>query len=183
MTPQRLASLEAEMDSSGIREIYDHLISEGNSPNMAAMLASQKPPGSWNTDSDFNRREHGRMASLEDDNLEAINKIAKRSGINTHGKTYNGQLGKYSDPAAWVSGTSDVRESAIARKLDLDGMVKVHGYRGRQKKTRLASDIVDGLEQMARAKDTKLDEKCRKSDNARKDLRDKLIHKHSKPKD
>ena len=179
MTPQRLASIESEMDSAGLRDVYDWLIDEGNTPNMAAMLASQKPPGSWNTDADFNRRENGRMTAMADDNLEAITKIARRSGINTHGKTYNGQLGKYDDPAAWVSGTGDVRSSAIAKQLDIDGMVKVHGYRGKKKKTRLAKDIVAALEQKARFTDAKLDEKCRKSDNARRDLRNKLIDKHS----
>ena len=49
----------------------------------------------------------------------------------------------------------------------------------RKKKVRLAKDIVDGLEQRERSRDAKLDEKCRKSDNARLDLRKKLIHKHS----
>ena len=180
---QRIESIEAEMDSAGLRDVYDWLISEGNSPNMAAMLASQKPPGSWNTDADFNRREHGRMSSMADDNLEAITKIARRSGINTQGKTYNGQLGKYNDPAAWVSGTGDVRVSAMEKQLDIDGMVKVNAYRGKKKKTRLAKDIVDRLEQRARSSDAKLDEKCRNSDNARTDLRNKLISKHSKPRE
>lgn len=179
MNAQRLASIESEMDSAGLRDVYDWLIDEGNTPNMAAMLASQKPPGSWNTDADFNRRENGRMTAMADDNLEAITKIARRNGINTQGKTYNGQLGKYDDPAAWVSGTSDVRTSAMKKQLDIDGMVKVKGYRGRKKKVRLAKDIVDGLEQRERSRDAKLDEKCRKSDNARLDLRKKLIHKHS----
>jgi hypothetical protein len=179
MNSQRLASIESEMDSAGLRDVYDWLIDEGNTPNMAAMLASQKPPGSWNTDADFNRRENGRMTAMDDENLDAITKIARRSGINTQGKTYNGQLGKYDDAAAWVSGTGDVRSSAIAKQLDIDGMVKVHGYRGKKKKTRLAKDIVDALEQRARVTDAKLDEKCRKSDNARRDLRNKLIDKHS----
>lgn len=183
MTPQRMASIEAEMDSLGLREVYDWLLEEGNTPNMAAMLASQKPPGSWNTDADFNRRENGRMAAMEDENLQAINTIARRSGINTQGKTYNGQLGKYDDPAAWVAGTGDVRAAAIKKQFNIDGMVKVQGYKGRKKKTRLASDIVDSLERRARSKDAKLDEKCRSSDNARSDLRNELISKHSKPRD
>jgi len=184
MTPQRLASIEAEMESSGLSDVYDYLVGEGNSPNMAAMLASQKAPGSWNTDSDFNRRELERMNVMSDGNLDAVTKIAKRAGINTHGKSYNGQLGKYDDPLAWVSSTNDVKKSAIKKGIDIDGLVKVRGYRGKQKKTRLASDIVDGLEARARNKSRVLDEKCRKSDNARFDLRTKLIHKHSqKPKE
>lgn len=179
MNAQRIASIESEMDSSGLREVYDYLVSIGNSPSMAAMLACQKPPGSWNTDADFNRRETDRMSAMDDNNLEAICKIAKRAGINTHGKSYNGQLGKYDDPQAWVSGTSDVKKSAEAKGMDIDGMVKVRAYQGRKKKTRLAKDIVDNLEFMARSRDRVLDEKCRKNDNARIDLRNKLIDKHS----
>ena len=183
MSPERVASIEQEMDVSGVRHIYDKLIADGQSPNMAAMLASQKPPGVWNTDSDFSRRESSRMSALSDDQREDIARIAKRAGINTHGKTYNGQLGKYDDPDAWVSGKDDVKAVAMKKGMDIDGMVKVKGYRGPKKKVRLAEDIVDRLEGQARKKDRLLDEKCKKSDNARKDLRNKLIEKHSKPKD
>jgi hypothetical protein len=122
------------------------------------------------------------MKALNDDQLEDIVRIAKRAGINTHGKTYNGQLGKYDDPAAWVSGTNDVKKSAIKKELDIDGMVKVKGYRGPKKKKRLAEDIVDRLEVNARKKDRKLDESCKKSDNVRRELRSKLIDKHGSKK-
>lgn len=117
------------------------------------------------------------------DRVEDIVKIARRAGINTQGKTYNGSLGKYDDPAAWVSGKDDVRAAAIKKGMNIDGMVKVDGYRGPKKKVRLADDIVDNLERNARSKDSKLDETCKKSDNARKQLREKLINKHSKKKD
>lgn len=182
--PQRIASIEAEMDAEGIRDIYDHLIEKGQSPNMAAMLASMKAPGSWNTGKDFSKRENDRMRALDDGQREDIASLAKKSGISTHGKTYNGQLGGYTDPMAWVSDTSDVKKAAIAKEMDIDGMVKVNAYRGPRKKTRLAKDIVDRLEGDARRKDSKLDESCKKSDNARRELRDRLIIKHSKkPKD
>jgi hypothetical protein len=62
-------------------------------------------------------------------------------------------------------------------------MVKVNGYKGPKKKIRLAKDIVDDLEFNARSKNPKLDESCKKSDNARMKLRENLINKHSKPKD
>lgn len=179
----RVESIEAEMDSLGIRDIYDKMISDGQSPNMAAMLASQSPPGVRNTDSCFSKRENERMSAMSDEHLESVVKIAKRAGINTHGKTYNGQLGKYDDPSAWVSSTNDVKHSAIKNGLDIDGMVKVNGYKGPKKKIRLAKDIVDDLEFNARSKNPKLDESCKKSDNARMKLRENLINKHSKPKD
>lgn len=184
MSPDRIAIIEAEMDSTGLRSIYDQLVKNGNSPNMAAMLASQQAPGVWNTEATFNKRENERMGSLDGDHVEEIVKIARRAGINTQGKTYNGQLGTYSDPGAWVSGKDDVKATAIRKEMTIDGMVKVDGYRGPKKKKRLADDIVDKLEGDARKRDRKLDEKCSKSDNARKDLRKKIIDKHgSKKKD
>lgn len=183
MNQQRIESIEEEMDASGIRHIYDKLIKEGQSPNMAAMLASMKPPGTWNTGKEFSRRENERMRSLDDKQREDIVEIAKKAGINTQGKTYNGQLGRYNDPLAWVSDTSDVKNAAIKKEMNIDGMVKVNAYRGPRKKKRLASDIVDRLEKQSRTRDPKLDEKCRKSDNARRELREKLVNRHSKKKD
>ena len=183
MSPDKIAIIEAEMDATGLRAVYDSLIEDGNSPNMAAMLASQQAPGVWNTEANFTKRENERMSSMGSDRVEDIVKIARRAGINTQGKTYNGSLGKYDDPAAWVSGKDDVRAAAIKKGMNIDGMVKVDGYRGPKKKVRLADDIVDNLERKARSKDSKLDETCKKSDNARKQLRDKLINKHSKKKD
>lgn len=182
MTPARIESIEKEMEQSGLKDVYEHLISIGNSPSMAAMLASQSPPASKNTDSDFCRRESSRMSGMSDHHRDEVVRIAKRAGINTHGKTYNGQLGKYDDPLAWVATKDDVKQSAIKKNLNIKGMVNVNAYRPK-KKVRLADDIVDRLERNARCGDKSLDEKCKKSDNARRELRCKLINKHSKKKD
>ena len=182
MTPENIARIEREMDDAGLREVYDHLIEDGNSPNMAAMLASQSAPASKNTDSDFCRRESSRMSSMNEHHLDEVVRIAKRAGINTHGKSYNGQLGKYDDPLAWVSTKDDVKQAAIRKNMDIKGMVNVKAYRPK-KKVRLADDIVDRLERNARRKDKSLDEKCKKSDNARRGLRGSLIEKHSKKRD
>lgn len=152
MTPQRLESIQLEMDAAGVRDIYDAMVKEGQSPNMAAMLAMQKPPGSRNTDSDFSRKETKRMKSMDESQLDAVVKIAKRAGINTHGKTYNGQLGKYNDPGAWVSGTGDVRQTAIRKGMSIKGAVNVDAYAGPKKKVRMAPDILDGLEKRASAR-------------------------------
>lgn len=182
MSPDRIEIIEAEMDSTGLRPVYDQLVKNGNSPSMAAMLASQQAPGVWNTEATFTKRENERMGSMDEGHVDDIVKIARKAGINTQGKTYNGQLGTYSDPGAWVSGKDDVRATAIRKEMTIDGMVKVDGYRGPKKKKRLAKDIVDRLEVDARKRDRKLDEKCSKSDNARSDLRRKIIDKHAPKK-
>jgi len=171
------------MDSLGVREIYDQMVSEGQHPNMAAMLAARKSPGTWNTDNDFCRREQDRMKNMGDEHLETINKMARAAGINTTGKTYNGGLGRYTDPDAWVSSTSDVRRVAIKKEMNIGGMVNVNGYRGPKKKTRIAKDILDKMELNARKRDPSLDQKCKKSKKARMELRESITEKHTKPRD
>jgi hypothetical protein len=180
MTPQQRASLEAEMDRLGCREAYDAMVASGTSPNLAGVLASRQCPATRGTDSDFMRKEHSRMTSMSDTELFKINDLARKAGINTHGKTYNGALGKYTDPEAWVTTTSDVKEVALKKGLDIDGVVKVNGYRGPQKKPRIAKDILDRLEAKARSKDKSLDAKCASSKKARKELREQLTSKHRK---
>lgn len=173
------------MDRLGVRQIYDRMVERGQHPNMAAMLAAQQPPASKNTDSDFQRRECSRMRSMDEEQREHIAQIARRAGINTAGKTYNGQLGKYSDPLAWVSDTNDVKQAAVQKNLRVEGMVNVDAYRDRKpKKKRIAKDILDSLERRARLRDSSLNERCKKSATARKDLREALTEKHTKkPKD
>jgi hypothetical protein len=182
LSRQRIESIEAEMDAAGVRDIYDDMVANGNHPNMAAMLAVQRAPGTWNTEREFSRVEMDRMKNLPEMEMTKIQSIAKRAGIVTTGKTYNGQLGKYSDPRAWVADTHDVKKSAIDAGLEIDGMVKVNAYKGPKPKTRIAPDILNRLERQARASDKLLDEKCKKNYNARQALRESLTNKHTKPK-
>ena len=172
-----------EMDEIGALDFYLELLEAGQSPNMAAMLAAQSPPGLKGTDTQFSRKENERMRDIDDVNMQNMLRIAKRAGINTHGKTYNGQLGKYDDPRAWVSDLSDVKETAMHKQMDIDGDIKVNGYRGpKKKKPRIAGDILDGLEARERKNDKALDNKCKKDKNSRRELRQKLVEKHSKKK-
>jgi hypothetical protein len=182
LSPDRIASIEEEMDAEGVRGIYDEMVRQGAHPNMAAMLAIQKAPGTWNTDSDFQRKERDRMGSIEEMEMIKIQSLAKRAWIVTTGKTYNGQLGKYNDPLAWVSDTGDVKKAATEKGMEIDGVVKVNAYRGPKPKTRIATDILDRLEKQARSGDKDLDSKCRTSKSARAELRRKLTEKHTKPK-
>lgn len=182
ISQQRIESIEAEMDREGLRDVYDMLIASGQSPNMAAMFATRKAPRTWNTDSDFVKRENERMRSIDDENMAKIQQIARNAGIDTTGKTYNGDLGKYDDPLAWVADTHDVKVAALKKQMDIDGMVKVNGYRGPAKKVRLAEDLIDRAEAFARSRNKELDLKCKTSSSARKELRDRIVEKHSKLK-
>ena len=173
----------AEMSELDVLERYLEMCEAGQSPSMAAMLASQQAPGLKGTDTQFQRDERYNMSRVDDDQMERIQQIAKRSGIITQGKTYNGQLGKYSDPHAWVSDLGDVKHTAIAKGMDIEGAVKVNAYAGPRPKTRIAPDILGRLERQARKSDPSLDGKCRKSKAARSELRQRLTDKHTKPKD
>lgn len=191
----REALLKAEDDSNamyfigqdmrrhGCYEQYADMVIGGESPQMAAMLASRKCAASKGTDSEFFRREHDRMASMSDQTRSEIVAIAQKAGINTHGKCYNGQLGRYNDPAAWVSTTSDVREVAKQKGYSVRGLVNVDGperdIRRREKK--IAPDIKARIMNEYRAADPKLDEKCRKSVKAVKELESRVVETHARP--
>ena len=43
LTPTMIESIEAEMDSCGLRDVYDILVDGGNSPRMAAMRGLLPP--------------------------------------------------------------------------------------------------------------------------------------------
>ena len=182
LSADRLASLEAEMDSHGIgtRMAYDEMIQDGVSPLMAAMLACQKFANIGTTDKTFNKREHDRMKTMDDNQLDVVNKIARKAGINTTGKTYNGALGKYGDPAAWVSGTHDVRQAANQKGLSLRGMVNVNNESLPPKQQpKIAPDILNRLEQQAINNNPSLKEKVAKKPTYRKEIRERIIDRHA----
>lgn len=164
-------------------EDYAELVVRGESPRMAAMLASRKCAASKGTDSEFFRREHSRMASMPEETRKEIVAIAQRAGINTHGKCYNGQLGRYNDPAAWVTTTSDVRAVAQQKGYTIRGLVNVDGPErdARRREKKIAPDIKQRIMNQYRAADPSLDERCKKSVKAVKELESRVVETHARP--
>ena len=182
LTKQQLESIEAEMDRLGVREVYDEMVENGTSPRMAGMLAARRPPSMRGTDSQFQKKEQERMKGMDEENREAVLAIAKRAGIDTTGKTYNGQLGKYDDPHAWVADTHDVVEAAKAKKLDIKGDVNVQHAGDTSQPLApapLADDIVDRIASEKIASDPQLAEKVGKSDKAMADLKGEVREQHT----
>lgn len=106
------------------QKIYRDCIERGESPRLALMLASRSAPVMGGSDRTFNE---GQRRAMNDDHVvcrERVVDIAKKAGINTHGKYYMGQLGRYGDPMAWVSSVDDVKEVAKRKNLSVDGLVK-----------------------------------------------------------
>lgn len=188
-TPQKPLSdsevycIEQDMMRRGLYDVYAQYVAEGSSPRAAAMYAAQAAPGVRNTGDDFMRRENFRMKTMDEQQRDEIVAIAKKAGINTQGKTYNGQLGKYNDPMAWVADQSDVKEAAKAKGLTIEGMVNYTAPQKPPKKPRLAKDIVDRIEKRKRLQDQSLNERCTKNNNARRELREQIREKHGPRKD
>lgn len=184
LSADRLASIEEEMFNSGVavQFAYDEYIADGMYPVLAATLATQRFANIGTTDKTFNAREHRRMTGMDEEQREVIAAIAKRKGVNTHGKTYNGALGKYGDPKAWVSGTHDVVLAAEDKGLSLRGMVNVENEPKKQKRTGLATDIVDRLELKERRARPDIDQACAKDPHKRIELREKIVDKHAPKK-
>ncbi len=171
------------MDDLGTahRAVYDEMILDGETPNMAEMLLTQTFAGVSGTNAGFNRVESERMRGMDDQQREDIVKIARKAGINTTGKSYNGQLGKYGDAGAWISDTSDVRNVCEKKGLSVRGMVNVENTSPmeRAKANHIAPDILNRLERAERKKNPLLDKKCATSPTSRKELRAKITSKHA----
>jgi hypothetical protein len=183
ISPQRLESIEDECESAGVLEIYFEMVGRGESPVMAQMLAMRQCPALKGTDSEFNRRQNDKMSSMSDDFKRKIRHIAETAGISTAGKTYEGQLGKYNDPDAWVSGTSDVVAVAKKKGLSVTGAVNVQCPQRDpepSRKPRIAPDILNRLEKKAIADNPVIKERVKKSPSARNELRASLVEKHAR---
>ena len=154
----------------------------GQSPRFAAIAACQRAPGTKGSDRAFNEHARRRMDRMHATNQERILGIAKRAGINTQGKYYVGGLGRYNDPAAWVSTTDDILSVAKARNLNVEGSVNHTATPvGPPKKVRLAEDLIE--DQMAHyLQDPREREKAKKTGGLAA-LRDKVIEKHGAPKE
>ena len=182
LTEAQVRSIEHEAETIGRLDEYRQLVEAGQSPRMALMLVARQFPGLNGTDAKFNKLERQRMSEMEAEDRDSIVKIARKAGINTHGKTYNGALGRYNDPGAWVSGTSDVRQTAKVKGLSLRGQVNVENHKPATKASKLSKRMVAEYEQAYCDRDPGLQEKVSKSPKARQDLREMIIEKHANKK-
>jgi hypothetical protein len=108
---------------------YIEMRFNGESPNMAAVLASRKFPG-FSTNDDWMRgRENGRQFEHCPKLGDYYKSVAEASGCSVVGKFYCSGLAAYpGDPRAWVSDKSDVLSVARERNLTVDGIVKHQGH-------------------------------------------------------
>lgn len=93
----------------------------------AAMCALQQPPGSARSDRAYQQTAFADFSKWPPGLRNAALQVAKEAGINTSGKVYEGALGRYDDPAAWVGSIDDISASCKAKGMDIDGVVKIRG--------------------------------------------------------
>jgi hypothetical protein len=179
LSDQQVKGIEAEARQLGVIAQYRAMLRRGESPRMAIMLLAQRFPGLKGTDTGFQKLERQRVNhEYTSQDMAKIHQLAKAAGIPTAGKTYNGQLGRYTDPHAWVSDTSDVRMAAKAKGLSLRGHITVEHETKPVAKKKLSNRLVRETERAYLEASPKLAEKCRKKPSARRELRERIIEKH-----
>lgn len=160
--------------------IYDP--GEEGSERSALMCALQQAPRTRNTDRTFCDGQRRHMDKMNDYNREKILKAAKKAGINTHGKFFNG-IGRYTDPDAWSSNQQDVIDAAKRKRLKLEGPTECNYMREDlppPKPKKLAEDLVKNEALSLMRQDPALAEKVRKSPKAKQELRERIQATHSR---
>lgn len=166
-------------------ELYLQILQNGETVRWATMCALQQPPGTKNTDRAFSQGQAQKMERMPKRNRDQIMAIAKKAGIPTDGKFYVGALGKYDNPAAWVTSAEDVITSCKVQKIGVEGVLNYEPPSKKQeiappKSVPLAPELVSELSRKAMKADPALAEKCRKDKRARQALREKVIAVHGK---
>ena len=164
---------------------YVLLRESGVDPVFANMRACRRASGAMNTDRHFNAHSRQRMLSMGK-NCDKLGRLAQRAGIQTQGKFYCGQLGSYTDPGAWVSTIDDVIDTAKRKQLTIRGAVKYDGtpeyLEPKPKKVQMAPDIMQDFVRKYTQEDPALKERVTKNPRALKELKEKIIAKHTRPK-
>lgn len=160
--------------------IYFAAVASGTSPQLAIGFATHMAPSMKGSDRTMNQTQRRRMNKMLPMNRERIVRQAEKAGISTHGKFYVGGLGRYNDPAAWVSTYDDALSVCKARNLTAEGIVYHKGTPVEPKKVRMAEDIVEDYVAKELKKNPKLREKVKKNPKKLREVREKVIETHSK---
>lgn len=182
----RREMLEADVDRCGpaARALYDRLLAEGQTAEWAAMCACRQPPGSRNTDRAFCQGQVQKMERMSKSNRDKIIQLAQKAGIKTDGKFYMGGLGKYTNPAAWVSCAEDVITSCKVQNLGVEGVINFKAPRQLDptppKSVALAPELVAEMAHKEMTANPALAEKCRKSKRAQQELKEMVTAKYGK---
>lgn len=165
-------------------KVYNECILNDQDVEWAAMCALQQPPGTRYTDKAYQQAARADMNSMPTKLREAIVQTAREAGINTTGKHFEGSLGGYTDPMAWVSDLSDVSAAAKAKNMDMDGAVKIRGNIRHQsgddaRRPTLSPKLTAEAVNAMMKEDPGLREKVRKKPKLLRELKDKAVEMHA----
>mgnify|MGYP001481487221 CR=1 FL=1 len=180
----RKQMLMDEIASAGPQALalFESSLKQGSSLEFAAMCALRQAPGSRNTDRAFCQGARRQMDSMSEVNQKKLYEIAKKAGISTQGKFYKGSLGRYTDPAAWVSCAEDVLTVCKERNLHCEGVIshKAVDLPPVVNKIKLGPDIVNGFVKEELKKDGPLREKARKHPQSTKEVVERVVETHAR---
>lgn len=177
MIEDEVQGLEPEQQA-----LFFRSIANGTSPQMAIGFATNHAPVMKGSDRTLNQTQRRNMNNMNEKNRNNIQKIAGKAGISTQGKFYVGGLGRYNDPAAWVSTYDDAYSVCKARNLTATSIVYHKGTPVPPVRKRMADDIVEDYIGKELAADPKLRESVKKNPGKHlKELKEKVIAEHSKP--
>jgi len=183
----RKAMLTAEVRRAGPAAvaIFRAAFKKPDDLEFAAMCALRAPSGARYTDKAVDEGIHRQMGQELPYNRKKIMAIAKKAGINVGNKVYKGGLGRPDNPLAWVTCADDIRRSAKAQNLTVDGAVRVQGHVPEYdpaKAVALAPDLVAEFAQKYTAADPNLAAKVKTSRKARRELHERIIATHGRKK-
>ncbi len=113
-------TLPVVSDNPDVQCRYEAMRANGQSHNMAEMLATQCVPG-LKTDTRFIAR-----MDTRGDVPAAYRAMARKAGVDTGDKQYISQMADYpGDPKAWISGPADIRRTCRERGWGCAGAVEV----------------------------------------------------------
>lgn len=165
-------------------KIYRQSLAEGSTKEFAAMCALRQAPGSRNTDRAFCQGAQRQLDSMCDVNKKKLYELAHKAGISTQGKYYKGSLGRYDDPAAWVSNADDVLAVCKERNLHCEGVIK-HRAVDKDPKPRshnLAPDLLRAGVKNHLKFDPALREKVRRNPKSVKEVVERVVATHARKK-
>lgn len=164
-------------DHPDVQSRYVALRKEGQSHNMAEMLATRRSCMAKGMDRTFlegKMHNHGLPQGFIGDKMM---ELARKAGVQTAGKVHISQLGPVTSHEAWVSGVDDVVRVCKKQGRGISGTVNVRGCEPPPPvQVRLAEDLVQESMQLALKKNPG------KATDLRA-LREEVIEKHGQKKD
>ena len=179
-TQMNLIEDQMSREPTDVQSRYRALLKKGNTPQFAAMLATQSPPATQYSDKTFNREMRDKMESMSGGNRDILCAAAKSSGISTQGKYYVGSLGRPTEPGAWVSTIDEAHDTCKKKNLTVHhGVIKHTGHAVPPKKVGMAPDIVNDYIRRECLQEPSLLEKISKRPSSLNEVREKVIHEHA----